>query len=180
MIKPTFAIVLGVLAPGVETFSTAQKLTTNPPGTGTVTGVTALNNLTGSLSETLFTPLTTGVYRVTYYSQVTGGGSVVPAVSYTNGLGVFQSLSCQDCFQGSGGDACFVRSFQARGGTPVLLQITNAGTGVQYSVSITIERLETTPKTRRDPIILVNCLNVACVQLRRRPLRAFRCLVALV
>jgi len=26
MIKPTFAIVLGVLAPGVEMFSTAQKL----------------------------------------------------------------------------------------------------------------------------------------------------------
>jgi hypothetical protein len=138
MTKPTIAIVLGVLALGVGTFSTAQKTTTNPPATWTVVGVTALNNMTETVNQTLFTPLTTGVYRVTYYSSGFTSGLTI---SYTNGVGGLQSITCGDCLQGSGGDASLVKSFQAKSGTPVSLEV--YGAGFPYSASITVERLET-------------------------------------
>jgi hypothetical protein len=66
---------------------------------------------------------------------------------YTNGLDATQNIF--QPFTGSlapqNGDGAWVTSFQAMGGTPVIIQATGEYPGLVHNFVITIERLETTP-----------------------------------
>jgi hypothetical protein len=152
MAKRTLSVCLGVLVLGVVSFSTAQQSTTPAASafTWTVVGVTRLNNITTNVNQTLFTPTTTGLYRVTFYSEVENRGNIAYwTILYTNGFGTQQQVACPTCDSSAspGADATIVAAFQPNAGTPVTLQVTPNLANMPYSIVATFERLETPPES---------------------------------
>jgi hypothetical protein len=156
MTKLTIVVLLAVLAFGIVRFGTAQQQNLTPGSAWKVVSLVQLRNLTGNVNQNIFTPTTTGIFRLTLYGEflraATNFVPLCPYITYTNAAGGFNNpLPLAEACTGSeapaGGDFYWVLPFSAMAGTPVTLKTDQGGTDptLLYEMNVTIERLETTP-----------------------------------
>ena len=149
MAKLIMAILLTSLTLGVMKFGTAQPSDSKTGAAWRVINVSQLNNLSGNVVQTLFTPAATGMFRATIYGQIPPAftnGSLCPALIYTNGLGVQQFVESTTCNTFSGNlDFGWVLPFQPMGGTAVTFETLVSDPSFFYNYVITLEHLVATP-----------------------------------